>query len=159
MEAKIIELGPKKFIGIWMMMSLSDNKTSDLWRWFMPRLGEINNRVSGEFISLQNYGENWTFSPDKPFKKWALVEVSSVGDTPADMEAYELQGGKYAVFTHHGPASKAPATMKHIFIEWLPESGYSLDNREHFEVLPENYNPMDPNATEEIWILSKRNYK
>lgn len=155
MEAKIVELGPKKFIGAWMMMSLSDNKTPDLWRQFMPKRGEIKNRVSGDFISLQNYGENWDFSPDKPFKKWALVEVSTVADMPANMEAYDLQGGKYAVFTHHGPASEASITMRHIFTEWLPASGYMLDNRDHFEVLPEGYNPMEPHATEEIWIPVK----
>lgn len=101
MEAKIVELGPKKFIGAWMMMSLSDNKTPDLWRQFMPKRGEIKNRVSGDFISLQNYGENWDFSPDKPFKKWAFVEVSTVAEIPSNMEVYDLQGGKTGLSPSH----------------------------------------------------------
>ena len=133
-------------------MSLSDNKTPDLWRQFMPRRREVKNRVSKDFISLQNYGENWDFSPAKRFEKWALVEVSSMTDVPDNMETYNLRGGKYAVFSHQGPAGEAPKTMRYIFGEWLPKSKYTLDDREHFEVLPEGYNPMDSQATEEIWV-------
>jgi AraC family transcriptional regulator len=138
-----------------MEMSLADNKTPDLWRQFMPRRGEIKNRISNDFISLQNYGENWNFSPDKRFEKWALVEVSSVVDIPANMEPYSLQGGKFAVFSHKGPASEAPKIMRYIYGVWMPKSEYTLDVREHFEVLPEGYNPMDPQATEEIWVPIK----
>jgi AraC family transcriptional regulator len=152
MEPGIEELKPKKLIGMRMEMSLSDNKTPDLWRQFMPRRGEIKNRVSNDFISLQNYGESWDFSPDKRFEKWAVVEVSSMVDVPPNMKTYDLRGGKYAVFTHQGPASEAPKTMGYIFSEWIPKSQFTLDKREHFEVLPEGYNPMDPEAKEEIWV-------
>lgn len=138
-----------------MEMTLSDNKTSDLWRQFIPRRGEVKNRVSRDFISLQNYRENWNFSADRRFEKWALVEVSSTVDVPVDMETYYLQGGQYAVFSHKGPASDAPEIMRYIFAEWIPNSEYTIDDREHFEVLPEGYNPMDLEATEEIWIPIK----
>ncbi len=42
--------------------------------------------------------------------------------------------------------------MKYIHEIWLPESGYVIDDREHFEKLEEGYIPLDENATEEIWI-------
>lgn len=152
MEPRIEELEFKKLIGMRLEMSLSNNKTSDLWRQFMPRRNEIKNRASSDYVSLQNYGENWDFSPDKRFEKWALVEVSGVSDVPESMETYDLHGGKYAVFNHQGPASEAPKLMRYIFGEWLPKSNYSLDDREHFEILPEGYNPVDPQAKEEIWV-------
>jgi len=155
MKPSIKELDPKKLIGMRMEMSLSDDRTTELWRLFMPRRKEIEYRVTSDFISLQNYGKNWNFSPDKRFEKWAVVEVSSIVNIPDDMETYDLQGGKYAVFNHQGPAREAPKTMQYIFKEWLPKSEYTLDNREHFEVLPEGYNPMDPKATEEIWVPIK----
>ena len=47
--------------------------------------------------------------------------------------------------------------MKHIFGRWLPQSEYELDDREHFELLPEGYSPVDPEAEEEVWIPIKRN--
>jgi len=42
--------------------------------------------------------------------------------------------------------------MRYIFGEWLPKSGYTLDDREHFEILFEGYNPVDSEATEDIYI-------
>ena len=154
MRKKIVDSW--KLIGIRMKMSLSDNKTAELWRQFIPRRSEVKNRISTSYISMQNYGENWHFSPDALFEKWAAVKVSSFSKVPSDMETYLLPGGKYAVFIHNGPASEAPKIMKYIFREWLPESNYILDNREHFEILPEGYNPLDPQAKEEIWIPIKK---
>jgi AraC family transcriptional regulator len=92
------------------------------------------------------------FSPEAIFEKWATVEVSSFSSIPPGMKSYTLQGGKYAVFVHEGPASAFSKTFQFIFGEWLPESGFELDNREHFEVLPEGYSPVDPNAKEEFWV-------
>ncbi len=155
MEPRIEILEPRKLIGISMEMSLSENKTAELWRQFMTGSSEIKNRVTADFISMQNYGGNWNFSPDALFTKWAVVEVSSFEDVPPHMKKYLLQGGKYAVFMHHGPASEAPGTMQYIFGEWLPNSEYMPDNREHFEILPQGYNPMDPQAREEIWVPIK----
>lgn len=155
MEPRIDKLNSKKLIGIRMKMSLEENKTGQLWQTFMPRRAEVNNRVTKNFISMQKYGENWNFSPTVLFEKWAAVEVSSFEDVPPEMETYSIQGGKYAVFIHRGPANEAPKTMQFIFGRWLPGSEYTLDNREHFEILPEGYNPMDPKAQEEIWIPIK----
>lgn len=154
-EPRFIRLKPKKLIGLKLEMSFAENRTGELWQTFMPRRHEIKTRVSTDFISMQKYHERDFFKPDAIFTKWAVVEVDSFADVPEGMGTYELQEGDYAVFDHTGPASSAPAIMKYIFGEWLPQSGYELDDREHFEVLPENYNPMDPNATEEIWVPLK----
>jgi AraC family transcriptional regulator len=155
MEPRIELLKSKKLIGIHKEMSLSNNKTGELWQEFMPRRSEVINRINADFISMQKYPINWDFSPDMRFIKWATVEVSSFGEVPPKIETYLLQGGKYAVFIHDGPASAAAKTMQYIFSQWLPKSEYALDNREHFEILPEGYNPVDPNAEEEIWVPIK----
>jgi AraC family transcriptional regulator len=59
------------------------------------------------------------------------------------------------VFIHIGQASTFPKTMQYIFGSWLPESEYTLDSREHFEVLPAQYDPRDPDAREDVWIPIK----
>ena len=155
MEPKIEILSSKKLVGIHMEMSLTNNRTGELWQKFMPRRVEVKNRVSTDYISMQKYGENWSFSPNTQFLKWAAVEVSTFVEVPPNMETYLLLGRKYAVFIHHGPASTAAKTMQHIFSEWFPKPVYVPDNREHFEILPEGYSPVDPEATEEIWIPIK----
>ncbi len=161
MEPRIEILEPKKLIGIRMEMSFSDNKTMELWQKFMPRRAEIKNRVTSEYISMQKYSEGDIFAPTALFEKWAVVEVASISEVPLEMESYLLHGGKYAVFIHRGPASAAPKTMQYIFGDWLPKSPHKLDNREHFEILPEDYSPVDPEATEEIWIplVAPENYE
>jgi len=48
----------------------------------MPKRGLVKNRVSKDFISMQNYGKDWNFSPTAIFEKWATVEVSSFAEVP-----------------------------------------------------------------------------
>ncbi len=154
MEPRIEILEPKKLIGVCSDMSLAHDTTAELWKTFMPRRGDVHNRKNADYISMRVYSEHQEhlFFPTTVFTKWAAVEVLDHDDVPEGMDAYSLSGGKYAVFTHKGPASTFPKTMQYIFGEWLPESAFDLDDREHFEVLPEGYSPIDPEAEEEVWV-------
>jgi len=154
MESRIETLAPKKLIGLSMEMSLVENRTGELWGSFMPRRAEVDNRMSTDFISMQQYDHSKgdIFSPTTVFTKWAVVEVSSLDLVPEGMDTYDLACGLYVVFVHHGPASAFMKSMSFIYGEWFPESEYELDDREHFEVLPEGYSPVDPEAREEIWV-------
>ena len=118
---------------------------------------EVKNRANADHISMQIYNSNIQnrFAPTTEFEKWAVVEVSKIGDIPDGMETYRLNGGEYAVFIHNGPAMTFPKTMQYIFESWFPKSNYEFDDREYFEVLAEGYNPMDPEASEEVWIPIK----
>lgn len=53
------------------------NKPGELCQTFMPRGNEIKIRNNTDYFSMQIYGENWNFSPQETFTKWAAVEVSS----------------------------------------------------------------------------------
>lgn len=153
-QPTIRELRPKKLIGMWQDMSRVNDKTRELWGDFSPRVGEIVNLTNEDKISMQVYpeGPKQLSSPMASFIKWAAVEVEDYDAIPLGMESYNLSAGTYAVFIHHGPASDL-STIIYIFTEWLPNSmEYELADREHFEVLPIGYSPVDPNATEEIWI-------
>lgn len=154
MEPRIETLGPKKLVGMRLEMTLATDRTATLWQRFMPRRAEVPNRLGRHFLSMQVFDllPDQPFTPETPFEKWAAVEVSDHADVPAGMEPYTLSGGKYAVFVHHGPASSFAQTSGYIFGVWLPQSGYELDRREHFELLGEAYRPDDQNAEEEVWI-------
>lgn len=158
MEHRIKNLEEKKLIGMSIEMSFADNKTSELWRGFGPRKKEITNKVDTNNYSLQQYsGSNNPMMQgiDTPFTKWALVEVTDHTAIPDGMQAYTIPAGKYAVFKHKGPASAAMPLINYIFNEWMPNSEYEPDTRPHFEILPEGYNPMSEDATEEFWIPIK----
>ncbi|MDW7695862.1 GyrI-like domain-containing protein [Flammeovirgaceae bacterium SG7u.111] len=157
MTPRIETLSPKKLVGKHLTMTLATNpiKTAELWRSFMPHRNEVKNQVGTDLISMQVYEEGLEYlsvTPTTEFEKWAATEVSEIEDLPAGMEVFELEGGKYAVFTHKGLPSDFPKTWKAIFVDWLPSSGFQLDHRPHFELLPAGYSPVDPNAEEEVWI-------
>lgn len=139
-------------------MTLSANQTAELWQSFMPQRKEIRNNLNTELISVEVYDQNLDFkdfNPKTEFEKWAAVEVPTFEEIPENMEALTLTGGLYAVFQYKGAANDFASTFRYIFETWLPASGYSLDNRPHFEVMGEKYKGNDPSSEEEIWVPVK----
>ncbi|OWY22409.1 AraC family transcriptional regulator [Sphingobacteriales bacterium UPWRP_1] len=156
MKPQIQNLQEKKLVGMQLLMSLTDNKTGELWRRFMPKRREIINTLNNNLISLQIYEASYfsDFNPAKTFVKWATVEVADFDHIPANMERFILPGGLYAVFHYKGPSDNS-GVFQYIFGTWLPNSGYILDNRPHFEVLGAKYSNNNPSSEEEIWIPVK----
>lgn len=153
MQVKIEVLQETKLIGQSIKMSLSDNKTGQLWSQFAPRISEIQNRSSSDRISMQVYPALYykQFNPTTEFIKWATVEVKNFEDIPIGMQTFILKEGLYAVFEYKGSSSDS-SIFQYIFSTWIPNSPYELDDRPHFEVLGTKYKNNDPNSEEEIWI-------
>ncbi|NKI32954.1 GyrI-like domain-containing protein [Croceivirga thetidis] len=153
MQPTIKILQPKKLVGLSLKMSLVKNLTGRLWGQFGPRIREIQNRVSEDKISMQVCPPDYyaKFSPTTEFTKWAAVEVSSYDILPEGLQTFDLHGGLYAVFDYKG-SSADTSIFQYIFTDWLPKSGYVVDDRPHFEILGPKYKNNDPNSEEEIWI-------
>lgn len=157
MDPRIETLSEKKLIGTRMRMSLSNNKTGELWQNFMPRRREIQNTLTSDLFSMQVYDQSIDpGNPAQEFDKWAAVEVTDFDAIPTGMEAFALPSGLYAVF-HYVGSSTDIRIFQYIFGTWLPNSKYSLDNRPHFEILGEKYKNADPSSEEDIWIPIKPN--
>lgn len=157
MNFRIENLPEKKLIVLTQKMSISENKTFLLWNSFMKRKGEIKNTIDSDLYSIQIYENDYFegFNPQKEFLKMAGVEVNSHENTPDGMKAYLLNGGKYAVFEYKGNPNNGGEAFQYIFQEWLPNSGYILDNRPHFEILGTKYKNDSDESEEEIWIPIK----
>jgi len=157
MHPRIEILEEKKLIGNRLKMSLTNNKTGKLWGDFVPKIKDIKNRLTADKISLQVYDSSYheNFNPNNEFEKWATVEVNDFNNIPRDMEIFVLSGGLYAVFDYKG-SNIDKSLFKYIFMTWLPNSEYKLDDRPHFEVLGKRYQNNDPNSEEEIWIPIKK---
>ncbi|MGA0435232.1 MAG: GyrI-like domain-containing protein [Flavobacteriales bacterium] len=153
MIPKLVHLKTKTLIGMHTKMSLAENKTGMLWSQFSPRIHEIQGRISEDKFSLQVYPPSYfqEFNPHSTFEKWAAVESADFKSVPTNMNAFTLHGGFYAVFHYVGNSSDS-SIFNWIFSEWLPDSGHSLDDRPHFEVLGSKYKNNDPLSEEEIWI-------
>ncbi|MEM9052013.1 MAG: GyrI-like domain-containing protein [Bacteroidota bacterium] len=156
MKPRIEQLKMKTLIGINLSMSLTSDRTAQLWGMFGPRIKEISNRISADRISMQFYPDDYfkQFDPKAQFEKWALVEVDHLGTPPNGLKSFTLEGGLYAVFDYKGSSSDR-SVYQFIFGEWIPRSKYQVDQRPHFEVLGSKYKNDDPNSEEEIWIPIK----
>lgn len=154
MNRRIEILSEKKLMGQRMTMSLSNNKTRELWQNFMPRRKEIQNSSGTNLYSMQIYDSMYfsNFDPNTEFEKWAIIEVTDFDTIPAQLETVTLPSELYAVFIHKGDVSSAAKTFQYIFSTWLTKSHYILDSRPHFEILGEKYKNNDPTSKEEIWI-------
>ena len=155
MEPRIELLPPTTLIGLRQSTSWLNDQTSLLWRTFRARRAEVTGRIDGRSWSVQRYGAAMAaglMTPATVFEKWAAVKVPSGTAPAAGFETLRLGGGPYAVFRHHGPASAWPQTAQRIFEEWLPASAYRLADRDHFEIFGDAYRPLDPAATEDIWV-------
>jgi len=143
----------KKLTGFSLSTSFRDDKTAILWQKFMIRRNEIANRISDRLFSLQIYPEN--FTPNQSFTKYALAEVFDFDNIPNDFETFNLESGKYLVFSYRGKAENGPELFGYIFNIFIPENNFELDDRPHFEMFGEDYNPKNDAAEEEIWIPIK----
>lgn len=158
MTPRIEILTEKKLIGKRLKMSLTNDRTYDLWHGFMPHRKEIKNNLSNDLFNLKVFDPSYDFqhfNPDAEFEKWAAMEVSDFENIPENMEPFVLNEGLYAVFIHKGPASEGAATFGYIFGTWLPNSEYKIDLRPHFDLLGEKYKKDDPDSEEDIWVPIK----
>ena len=160
MFSRIERLPEKKLVGRSLQMSLLENRTYELWSGFMPMRKQFTYQVGQHLFSMQVYDPSLdfkNFNSKTLFTKWAAIEVNDFDMIPETLHPYILKGGLYAVFIHKGPSSSFPKIAQYIFGQWLPDSAYELDSREHFELLAENYKPNDPSTEEEVWIPIRLN--
>lgn len=153
MTPRLETINEKRLIGNKMLLSFSNYKIGELWKTFMPKRNSIKNNLNNDFISLTIYPSNFfkNFNPLIEFEKWAVVEVSDFENMPSGFDKLILPGGLYAVFNYKG-LSNDNSFLRYIMQSWLPNSGYQLDNRPHFEILGSKYKNNDPQSEEEIWI-------
>lgn len=157
MEPIITTIQPKILIGKKCRMSLANQQTQKLWKEFGSERKDIRRVVGTDLYSVEVYPEGYfrKFDPTKPFEKWAAVEVSEVKLVPEGMGQLTLPEGLYAMFYFQGAAEGASKFYQYIYSEWLPGSAFSLDVRPHFAVMEEQYDPMDHDSEETIWIPVK----
>ncbi len=102
MESRIEILEAKKLIVKRLKMSLTNNRTGQLWGSFAPKIKYIKNKLINDKISMQVYDTLYhtNFNPNNEFKKWATVELADFKNVSKDMETFSLNGGVYAVFDY-----------------------------------------------------------
>lgn len=154
LQPEIKTLSETRLVGKRINMSFAANRTSELWRNFMPLKSRIKYAIGSDLYSIEIYPEDFfaKFDPGREFIKWAAVPVSKSRELPEDLQELVIPEGLYAVFPYKGKASEAAGTYQYIYSTWIPGSEYTLDHRPHFAVMGEKYKNEDPDSEEELWI-------
>ncbi len=155
MNSTIITFPATKFIGKNLTFTYGDYRAFELWSSFMPRRNEIENTIGNDLYNVQINPENFDFQPTTPFVKWACRPVTSVEKIPNDMYVLEIPEGLYAVFQYKGNSQNIGDFFRRIYTEWLPTSGYKIENRPQFEILGEKYKNNSLDSEETIYIPIK----
>lgn len=153
-----IEIFPSKtFVGLRQTVTITTDNPVALWRPFRMSMKEIGNGIFDKLYSIQDFdGVDFSnFTANTEFQKWAAIEVTEAKHIPTGMEVLEMPQGKYAIFIHKGTPATFKKTTDYIFGEWLPNSGFELDNRPHLSIMSKDYRPDDAAAKELVCIPVK----
>ena len=151
MNPKILEVSEIKVIGLSTTIKMHEqHKIVALWKQFMPRKHELKTLVSEELIAMQIFNLQKNGEPDEDFDIWACAEVEDFNTMPQNLKSFTIPSGKYAVFLHRG--MNASLTYQNIMTEWLPNSGYVIDDRPHFQVMGQTYKNGSPDSEEDFYV-------
>jgi AraC family transcriptional regulator len=133
--AEILDFPGIRLAALEQTMSFRNNLTPELWTRFSMICRRFPDCFSGVRYSVASYPPDFfsAFHQDRAFNKWAAAALTINVMPTAELSWLEIPAGRYAVFEYHGPAADAAPFFKVIFNEWLPQSGYRLDSRPHFE--------------------------
>jgi len=114
-----------------------------MWEEFIPRIGEIPNRVGGHFYGLMYTDPSL---PEGTHPYIAGVEVSEVGAVPDGMVSYTVPALSYAVYTHKGKAQTIGQGWEIGWKEFC-EAGHECGGV-FFELYPADYDDSDSSTTD-----------
>ncbi|MCR5890171.1 GyrI-like domain-containing protein [Hymenobacter sp. J193] len=153
LQPRLLEAPARQLLGCSLAMSRAEDQTALLWRTFMPRRREITSPASSDLFSVTQYPPGYFagYHAYARFRKWAAVAVDGDAPVPRGLDALTVPAGLYAVFDYCG-SSLDTRVFQYILLEWLPASGFVLDDRPHLEILGPGYRNADPASEEEIWL-------
>lgn len=151
MIPQIVQVSEMSVVGIYVEMQKHEtHKIKALWQKFSPRKDEITNLINSKSIAMQTFTIDKNGEPNKNFNMWACVEVSNLSDIPSDMKGFIIPKGEYIKVIHIG--MDAGKTYQYIITEWLPNSGYKIDDRPHFQVMGDKYKNGSPDSEEDFYV-------
>ncbi|MDN3493107.1 GyrI-like domain-containing protein [Winogradskyella bathintestinalis] len=151
MNPEIKQCSEKKLIGISSSINKNEHhKIAQLWKQFMTRMRAIIDTDYKEKIAIQVFPKHTNAQNISEYTIWASMDVSNFDAIPKEFELFTIPEGKYAVFIHRG--MNASETYQKIMTEWLPNSGYEIDNRPHYQVMGEKYKNGSPDSVEDFYV-------
>jgi AraC family transcriptional regulator len=151
LEPRFEHIGPLHIAGLrGEYTSETRGEIPNLWQRFAPHIGNTSAQVGNVAYGVCFCGRGY-----QGFGYLAGVEVSSIGDLPADWSVATFPAQRYVVFSHHDQVCKLCETLDAIH-RWLPTSGLQVVHAQpggpaFFERYGEEFNPHTGLGGMEIW--------
>jgi AraC family transcriptional regulator len=147
MEIKIIERLPFTVVGLKYRGKNEQGEIPQLWGRMGPRTGEIQNLVD----DTAAYGISANMDMETgEFDYIAGFEVSNAEGVPEGMVAFEVPGGRYAVFSTTLP--KVGETFHNAYHTWLPQARHRPGGGPEFELYDQRFDPQDPDSEFDLYV-------
>jgi predicted transcriptional regulator YdeE len=146
MEPKIITKAEFTVVGMRYYGKNENNEIAQVWREFMPRIGEIKHQRAVEI----GYGVCRDMTEDGEFEYVAGIEVVRAEDIPEGMVSCTVPLQKYAVFTCTLPT--IGAAYEYALRTWLPESGYRRACGPDYELYDESFDSQNKDSELFVYI-------
>lgn len=158
MEPTLITKPELNVIGIPSIYQYDDFDIIKLWSAFKKRKEEISNvalPING-FGIYENYLEGSGENAHTVFTYLCCVGVTTLSDIPNGMVGRVIPEQLYAVFTHRGSVTNIDNTLRYIWGDWLPASGYTYASRPDFELYSDRYSPENKKSEIDLYIPIKK---
>jgi AraC family transcriptional regulator len=81
------------------------------------------------------------------------VEITASAELPKEFKVLDIPARRYARHRHRGHISTIRSTIRAIYEQWLPQSGYrQADGPSFIEYYGPDFNPATGLGSAEIWI-------
>jgi AraC family transcriptional regulator len=94
-------------------------KLPQLWDAFLPRLGDIPNRIPGGCYGVMQQTQSRT----DELEYWAVAPVVHLDGLPQGLLSLHVPAARYARFKHQGFVANLNMTVNYIYSSWLLQSG------------------------------------
>ena len=131
MEPEIVSKPAFTVVGLAYFGKNENNEIPQMWREYMPRVGEIKGELGFA------YGVCGDVEEDGRFRYIAGHEVENVGAVPAGMERWDVPEQTYAVFPC--TLTTIHETYEYICKTWMPQSDYERGDGPDFEYYGEEF--------------------
>ena len=160
LQPRFVTLGEIHLAGIRGRTATQDTALPELWsRWDRLCAGVSCLEGRRSFGVCETPAEAACLEADGSvhYTEFVGTESGPFPELPEGVLAKTLPGGRYAVFTHTGPAAALAQTYDYIWGSWALTTGEVLDDREDFEVYDSRFlGPECPDSQIDIYIPVRR---
>lgn len=136
MNGLAVDVKGFKAVGMTYFGDNNNGEIPDLWKAFNSQF----NNVKDKSIPMLFYGIcDSDMDEENRFNYCACIKVDSYTDVPENMVTKNVPDGKYLVYTYAGEIKDLGSFYDKIFMELMPKSGYSIDERPQLELYDERF--------------------